>query len=108
MLLPHPVTVYPSQPDTDPDGNPIRRPAPAGVDVDGYVQPAATPGGTRDDRAARVRAVAYLDPDAPYLDRGSRLVHDHTTHETAGPARRHTDPDGTCVFWRVELVAAED
>jgi hypothetical protein len=103
MLLPHLVTVHPSELVTDPDGNPVRRPRPAGVLVDAYVQPVTSAEDTAAGQADQTRHVAYLDPTAPRLDAYSRLVWDGRTFDTVGDALYFTDPDGAAAHWRVTL-----
>lgn len=102
MIFPHTVIVHPSELVTDPDGNPVRRPAPVGVPAAAFVQPITS---TEDTAAqgAESRHVAYLDPDAPRLDSASRVVWDGQGFDTVGEALWFTDPDQTVSFWRVTL-----
>jgi hypothetical protein len=82
VIWPHTVTVYPSQSTTDTDGNPVRRPAGAGVSVAAYVQPAAA-----DDQAPGAPGATYrvwLADECPPLDRSAALDWDGARYELVG------------------------
>lgn len=107
-MLPHTVTVYPSEQTVDSDGNPVRRPAAAGVDVAAFVQPApAGDAGSREQPDAPQTAVAefrvWLAGDAPELDAWSALDWDGDRYELLGPAQHLTSPDGALDYWRARL-----
>lgn len=106
MILPHTVTVHPSELVTDPDGNPVRHPVPVGVPVAAFVQPVTSTEDTAAGQSSESRHVAYLDPAAPRLDAFSRLDWNDTTYEMVGEALSFTDPDQVIAYWRVTLRRA--
>ncbi|GIG63640.1 hypothetical protein Lfu02_80120 [Longispora fulva] len=105
MILPHTLTVHYSEASLDPDGNPVRRPGPVGVDVAAFVQPHRTRE-AGDGPGSDEQLVAYLDGDAAQLDAWSAAVSDGVRFELLGPAQRHGSPDQTVAYWRVILRRA--
>ena len=103
MIWPHLLTVYPSAPTTDADGNPVRRPATAGSPTLGFLQPAETSETTTDGQASEARYVVFLDPTAPFLDAYSRLEWSGRTFETIGAALWFADPEECVSYWRATL-----
>jgi hypothetical protein len=108
VIYPHTVTVHPSELTTDGDGNPVRRPAAAGVDVPAYVQPApAGESGAAELLDAPQTATedyrVWLDATCPPLDAWSALVWEGVTYELLGAAQRLTSPDGALDHVRAQL-----
>lgn len=108
MILPHTVTVYPSEQTVDGDGNTVRRPALVGVDVAAFVQPApAGDTGAREVLDAPQTATedfrVWLAGDAPALDAWSALDWLGDRYGLLGPAQRLGSPDGGLDHWRARL-----
>jgi hypothetical protein len=97
------MTVYPSEPGADTDGNPVRRPSTDGVAVFGFMQPVSAGETTSDGQASSVRYRVFLEPSTPALDAASRLVWAGRTFELVGPALRFADPDEAASYLRAEL-----
>lgn len=105
MIFPHTVTVHPSELTADSDGNPVRRPRSAGVDVPAFVQPA--PAGADENAAqpqtATTEYLVWLDIACPFLDAFAALVWLGEVYELRGDAHRYDSPDRTVDHWRARI-----
>jgi hypothetical protein len=103
VTYPHTVTAHPSIDTTDADGNVVRRPAPTGVTVAAYVQPARTGENAAEPQTTTAEFVAYLAADCPPLDAWSSLVWDGAAYDLVGEAQRFDSPDRTITYWRARI-----
>lgn len=103
LPTPHTLTVYPSIEDTDPDGNPVRRPGPTGITVRGWLQYRRPDEDNRDGQQATARAAVYLVPSAPELDAFSALDFDGHRFALDGPAYPHGDAANVRIYWRADV-----
>jgi len=103
MFLPHRVMLFLSTEQTDPDGNPIRRPDTEGVPSRAFMQPVAAHENLVDPQAARADYVVFLPASAPALDAFAAIEWEGRRFELVGQALAYKDPHGTLTHYQARL-----